>query len=104
MPSPSPRSYNIAAVLFMMCVMPAFGAAAYTPALVLERNLFVRERQDGLYYPITYLLSKMFDELLIAALASAPMTAFVFYGVRLQGQVRRCWTGWQGRGAAPRVG
>ena len=26
---------NIAAVLFMMCVLPSFGAAAYVPALVL---------------------------------------------------------------------
>jgi hypothetical protein len=33
----------------MWSVMPAFGAAAYVPALVLERALFVRERSDGLY-------------------------------------------------------
>ena len=26
---------NIAAILFMMCVLPSFGAAAYVPALVL---------------------------------------------------------------------
>lgn len=26
---------NIAAVLFMWCTLPAFGAAAYVPALVL---------------------------------------------------------------------
>lgn len=50
---------NISAVLFMWCVMPAFGAAAYVPALVLERNLFVRERADGMYHVITYLLAKM---------------------------------------------
>lgn len=76
---------NICAVLFMFVVMPAFGAAAYTPALVLERPLFVRERSDGLYYVITYLLSKMVEELLIACLASLGVTAFVFYGIKLQG-------------------
>lgn len=32
----------VAAVLFMSITLPAFGAAAYTPALVLERPLFIR--------------------------------------------------------------
>lgn len=31
----------------------AFGAASYVPSLVLERNLFVRERADGMYHVIT---------------------------------------------------
>ena len=76
---------NFCAVMFMFVVMPAFGAAAYTPPLVLERGLFVRERNDGLYFVITYLLHKMIGELLIAALISLGSTAFVFYGIRLQG-------------------
>ena len=46
--------------------MPAYGAAGYVPALVLERTLYVRERSDGLYLAITYLLAKM------ARHASAP--------------------------------
>ena len=33
---------NIAAVLYMMITLPAFGASAYVPAIVLERALFVR--------------------------------------------------------------
>jgi hypothetical protein len=33
---------NIAAVLFMWVTLPAYGAAAYVPALVLERPLFTR--------------------------------------------------------------
>lgn len=77
---------NIAAILFMMVVLPSFGAAAYVPALVLERNLFCRERNDGLYYTFTYLLSKMVEELFLAGLASLGMTAFVFYGVKLQNE------------------
>lgn len=76
---------NIAAVLFMWCTLPAFGAAAYVPSLVLERNLFVRERADGMYHVITYLLAKMFDELLIAAVVTAIVAAWTFYGVQLQG-------------------
>ncbi|EFJ44628.1 hypothetical protein VOLCADRAFT_95021 [Volvox carteri f. nagariensis] len=82
---------NIAAVLFMWCVLPAFGAAAYVPALVLERNLFTRERNDGLYLVVTYLLSKMVDELLLAGLASLGISAYVFYGIQLQGQWVTFW-------------
>jgi hypothetical protein len=40
---------NISAVLFMWCTLPAFGAASYVPAIVLERPLFIRERNDGLF-------------------------------------------------------
>ena len=40
---------NIGAVLFMWCTLPAYGASSYVPSLVLERPLFVRERNDGLY-------------------------------------------------------
>ena len=38
---------NIAAVLFMFTTLPGFAAAAYTPAIVLERPLFAR-------YPYMY--------------------------------------------------
>ncbi|GLC33334.1 hypothetical protein PLESTB_000344800 [Pleodorina starrii] len=82
---------NIAAVLFMWCTMPAFGAAAYVPALVLERGLFTRERNDGLYLVVTYLLSKMVDELLLTALASLGISAYVFYGIQLQGEWVAFW-------------
>lgn len=53
--------FNVAAVLFMWCMIPAFGAAAFVPSLVLERRLFVRERHDGLYRVATYLAAKMLD-------------------------------------------
>lgn len=76
---------NIASLLVMYVIMPAFGAASYTPSLFLERALFVREKNDGLYYVITYLLSKMIEELLLAFVSSLGVTAFVFYGIRLQG-------------------
>eukprot|EP00195_Chlamydomonas_chlamydogama_P009759 CAMPEP_0202901782 /NCGR_PEP_ID=MMETSP1392-20130828/14649_1 /ASSEMBLY_ACC=CAM_ASM_000868 /TAXON_ID=225041 /ORGANISM="Chlamydomonas chlamydogama, Strain SAG 11-48b" /LENGTH=615 /DNA_ID=CAMNT_0049588397 /DNA_START=85 /DNA_END=1932 /DNA_ORIENTATION=+ len=87
-----PSNYiNISAVLFMWVTLPAFGAAAYVPSLVLERNLFTRERNDGLYHVITYLLAKMVDELFLAAVASVGIAAFVFYGVRLQGNFACFW-------------
>lgn len=38
---------NISAVLFMWSATTGFTAASYVPALVMERGLFVRERNDG---------------------------------------------------------
>uniref|UniRef100_A0A7S0ULM3 ABC transporter domain-containing protein n=1 Tax=Polytomella parva TaxID=51329 RepID=A0A7S0ULM3_9CHLO len=76
---------NISAILFMWVVMPAFGAAAYVPSLVLERNLFTRERHDGLYLSFTYLVFKLSEELLLACLASLPVNAWVYYGIGIRG-------------------
>jgi hypothetical protein len=56
-----------------------------------ERSLFVRERNDGLYRVITYLASKMFDELAITLFSSCAISAVVFYGVRLQGSFVLFW-------------
>lgn len=76
---------NMAAVLFMWVTMPAFGAAAYVPSITLERSLFTRERNDGLYTTFTSLAGKMFDELVINAIVSAAVTAAAFYAIQLQG-------------------
>lgn len=72
-------------------MLPAFGAASYVPALVLERSLYVRERNDGLYRPITYLLSKLIEELLLAAVSSAAVGAAVFYALQLHGTLLLFW-------------
>jgi hypothetical protein len=81
-----PKNYiNISAVLFMWCVLPAFGAAAYVPSLFLERGLYVRERNDGLYAAHTYLIAKMLDELVVAVAAAVVVSAWVFYAIQLQG-------------------
>ena len=54
------------------------------PALTLEKPLFVRERSDGLYKPITYLLSKFFDEVFITVFTSLAFSAVVFFVIQLQ--------------------
>ncbi len=41
------------------CMLPAYGAGPYIPALVLERPVTVRERHDGLYTAFTYLVYKV---------------------------------------------
>ncbi|KAF5832767.1 P-loop containing nucleoside triphosphate hydrolase protein [Dunaliella salina] len=50
-----------------------------------KRGLFIRERADGLYHVITYLLSKILEEVFLAAIVTAVCAGFVFYGVQLQG-------------------
>lgn len=72
---------NIAAVLFMWCVLPAFGAASYVPAIVLERALFVRERNDGLYRVVTYLTAKIIEELGLALINSLIFCTSMFYSI-----------------------
>lgn len=82
---------NIAAVLFMWCTLPAFGAASYVPAIVLERPLFIRERSDGLYRVITYLTSKMIEELGVALVSSLIFSNVVFWPIKFQGQWVLFW-------------
>jgi hypothetical protein len=72
-------------------VLPAYGAASYVPAIVLERRLYMRERADGLYYAITYLLAKLLDELIVATLASLPLCAASFYAMDLQNSFALFW-------------
>lgn len=50
-----------------------------------------RERNDGLYRVITYLVFKMLEELTLAFLASLIFSCIVFYGVRLQGEWVLFW-------------
>ena len=76
--------------------MPAFGAAAYVPSLVLERGLYVRERNDGLYAAHTYLIAKMFDELVVAVLGAVVVSAWVFYAIQFQGNFAVFFMGYFG--------
>ena len=71
--------------------LPGFAAVAYTPAIVLERALFIRERSDGLYRSGTYIAFKLTEELLVAAAASPALALAVWYGVRLGGSWAVFW-------------
>ena len=61
------------------------------PCLAAERNLFTRERNDGLYYVITYLLFKLVEELFLAVCITLSMASWIFYGLGLQGQFVLLW-------------
>ena len=82
---------NISSMLFMWCTLPAFGAASYVPQIVMERSLFMRERADGLYRPMTYVVAKMFDELLLLFFVTLVIAAAVFYTVNLSGSFVLFW-------------
>lgn len=57
---------SVAGIIFFWCCAPAFGAAAYIPQLFLARPLYFRERNDGLYRPITFLMYLMVEEVVVA--------------------------------------
>lgn len=50
------------AALFMWATQPAFSAAGYVPSILLERPLYYRELNDGLFMPHTYYISKWIQE------------------------------------------
>lgn len=75
----------------MWAGMPAFGASSYVPAITLERKLFIRERNDGCYLVITYLIYKLVEELLLAVVSSIGIAAFVWGGIGLQGNFGFFW-------------
>lgn len=76
---------STAAVLFFFCALCGYGAAAYVPSLTLERALFYRERADGLYFGITYYLSKFIEEAVLCTITSLVFSAVVFFAMNLKG-------------------
>lgn len=81
----------LSSLLFLMILGPVCAAVLYLPTMLMERALFIRERSDGLYRPVTYLLFKLLDELAILVPASAATTAAVFYACQLQGSYLLVW-------------
>ena len=43
----------------MWATQPAFSAAGYIPTIMMERQLYQREINDGLYHPHTYDLEEV---------------------------------------------
>lgn len=82
---------NTAASVFAIAVLPSFGAGIYTPSLVLERALFYRELDDGLYRPGIYLLARMFDEVLMALICTFIFGSIMWKIVQFQGKIVYLW-------------
>lgn len=48
--------FSLLSMLGSFCIVPLMDAGAYIPSIALEKPTFVRERNDGLYRPIAYLI------------------------------------------------
>lgn len=81
----------LSSLLFLMVLAPICAAMMYLPSMGTERALYIRERNDGLYRPLTYLLFKLLDELLLMAPVTAGTTAAVFHACKLQGSYLLFW-------------
>lgn len=74
-----------------MVLAPMCSSMIYLPSMVTERALYIRERNDGLYRPLIYLLFKLLDELLLMGPVTAGTTAAVFHACKLQGSWLLFW-------------
>jgi ATP-binding cassette subfamily G (WHITE) protein 2 len=76
---------SIATLLYFICAICGYGAAAFVPSISLERALFYRELADGCYSPATYYAAKFIEEGVMASLTSLLFTIIVFFGCAFQG-------------------
>jgi ATP-binding cassette subfamily G (WHITE) protein 2 len=76
---------SFAAVFFMWSTQPAFAAAGYIPTIMMERALYAREINDGLYDPITYYLSKWIQEIIIAIPVSLIFNGCMYGALSMNG-------------------
>lgn len=100
---------NVAGLLFLWCGLPVFSATAYLPGLILgttfpndladcsiERAVFYRERADGLYRVITYLVGRILDEVLWVLISSVIFGTIVWFATDLQGDYSIFWAVYTG--------
>lgn len=73
------------AMLFIAITLPAFGAAAYIPAIAGEKRTYYREVQDALYTPLAYLIFKILEELFVAIIAALIFTLLLYFPLQMQG-------------------
>ena len=76
---------STASLLFFVATLCGFGAAAFVPALNLERKLFYRELADGCYAPATYYFAKFLEEAFIALFTSGIFSVIVYFSLALTG-------------------
>mmetsp|Transcript_39168 Transcript_39168/g.76453 ORF Transcript_39168/g.76453 Transcript_39168/m.76453 type:complete len:636 (+) Transcript_39168:128-2035(+) len=76
---------SVSALLFYVCAICGYGAAAFVPSLALERVLYYRELHDGCYAPATYYAAKFIEEGVLATVTSLLFCVIVHFGCALQG-------------------
>lgn len=76
---------STASLLYFVCAICGYGAAAFVPSLTLERSLYYRELADGCYRPHTYYMSKFVEEGVLATITSLVFVLVIYFGCALQG-------------------
>lgn len=82
---------NVAAIIFFWSICPVFGAASYIPSIMLARPLYFRERNDGLYRPITFLLYLLLEEFIVAVPVTLSVCTVMWFGLGLAGSWFMWW-------------
>jgi len=82
---------NIVAIIFFWSIAPAFAAASFVPAIMLSRPLYFRERNDGLFRPITFLMYLMAEEIIVAIPVSLIACTMIWFGAGIQGSFLMWW-------------
>lgn len=54
-------------------------------------EVLTRERSDGLYMPLTYLVAKVLEEVIVALVQSLIMSCIVFFPLELSGSWVLFW-------------
>lgn len=81
----------VTGILFLWSMLSAFTSMGILPTIVIERPVYRRERDDGLYTPATYTFYKITEEILPQIPAGLIYSALVFYIVDLGGSFLLFW-------------
>mmetsp|Transcript_9473 Transcript_9473/g.13446 ORF Transcript_9473/g.13446 Transcript_9473/m.13446 type:complete len:626 (+) Transcript_9473:183-2060(+) len=76
---------STSSLLYFICAICGYGAAAFVPGLTLERSLYYRELADGCYKPGTYYMAKFVEEGVLATITSLIFCIIVHFGCSFQG-------------------
>jgi len=82
---------NVASLLSMINILPSFQASGYMPSVVLERAMFYREMDDGVYPLVSYIAYKIIEEGALAIPVSLIGQMMLFLGCAIQGNFFYFW-------------
>ena len=82
---------NVASLLYMLNILPSFGASGYMPSIVLERAVFYREVDDGSYPLFSYVAYKFIEEGVLAIPVTLVAHTALYLGCALQGSFAIFW-------------
>ena len=82
---------NVASLLSMINILPSFQASGYMPSVVMERAMFYREIDDGVYPLLSYIAYKIIEEGLLAIPVSLVAQMMLFLGCAIKGNFFYFW-------------